>query len=147
MKSKKFTVLFVVATILLFTALFVMKGTAGNLEPNAPPGSTMVTLGQLSSQIAAISSPVEKVIRGVITLDANDVAVESIQNLSSTIDPNRSVVMLSDAIASDHSGTATSWMARNGACLVALTPTAITVRAEGLHATTQKVSYQIIVYK
>jgi hypothetical protein len=151
MKSKKFNILYVaVPALLVFAVLFVMKGRAGNLEPNAPPGPTMVTLSYLSSQIAAISSPVEKIVRGVITLPVSDTdehAVEGEGGLPVTIDPNHCVVMLSDAVASYHSGDGNYWRGRNGAYLASLTTTKIMVRAEGLRDVTQTVSYQIIVYK
>ena len=149
MKSKKFAILVVVTTAMAFAVFFVMKGNAGNLEPNAPPGPTMVTLGQLSSQIAAISSPVEKVIHGVITLQstASEQAVEAEQSLPVVVDPNHCVVMLSNAVASIHTTTdASYWESRTGVCVVAFTTTTIKVRGEGLR-TEQTVSYQIIEYK
>ena len=150
MKSKEKNVLVIVGLgALLFMVFDGFTGKAGILEPNAPPQPTMATLGQISAQIEALSSPVEKVVRGVITLpyEANGVAIESTQGLSSVVDPNRSVVLLSDAIASDHSSTeGGEWTARTGACLVSLTETEITVRVEGFR-TEQEVSYQIIEYK
>jgi hypothetical protein len=149
MKLKESNVFFTAGlAILLFMALAVMTGRAGNLEPNAPPEPTMVTLGQISAQIEALSSPVKKVVRGVITFpyDANDVAIESTQDLSSAVDPNHSVVLLSDAIASECSTPGDEWTARNAACVVSLTETQIRLRVEGLRSE-QQVSYQIIEYK
>ena len=147
MKSKKLNVL----VILILTALLLMvfdglTGKAGNLEPNAPPQPTMVTLSQLSAQIAALSSPVEKVVRGLITFQ-NGQPVEQYQDFSPAVDPNRCVVLLSDAVATEHTASDyPAWLGRTGACLINLTDSQITVRVED-HQAEQKVSYQIIEYK
>ena len=146
MKSKeKNVLLIVVLTALLLIVFHCFTGKAGNLEPNAPPQSTMVTLGQLSAQIEALSSPIEKVVRGVITFE-NGGSVELTQGFSPVVDPNRSVVLLSDAVATTHETTEDEWIARTGACLIDLTDLQITVRVEP-HPAEQKVSYQIIEYK
>ena len=64
MSSKKLNVVALVGlAALLFMVFDCLTGKAGSLEPNAPPQPTMVTLSQLSAQIAALSSPVEKVVR------------------------------------------------------------------------------------
>ena len=146
MKSKEKKVLIVVVlTILLFVLFNCLTGEAGSLEPNAPPESTMVTLGQISAQIEALSSPVKKVVRGVITIEKNETT--GLDSLSSPVDPNCSVVLLSDAVASEHgSSDYPEWLARTGACLVGLTEGQITVRVED-HQAEQEVSYQIIEYK
>ncbi len=147
MKSGKESVLlFVIASALLVMVFECFTGKAGSLEPYGAPGPTMVTLGQLSAQIQALSSPVKKVVRGVITFTKYQTA--GIDDLSSPVDPNRCVVLLSDAVASNHDGTVEpqSWLARTGACLGSLTETQISVQTEML-ATEQKVSYQIIEYK
>ena len=145
MSSKKLNVVALIGlAALLFMVFDCLTGKAGSLEPNAPPQPTMVTLIQLSAQIAALSSPVEKVVRGLITFD--DGVVESTQVLSSTVDPNRCVVLLSDSVATTHETTEDEWIARTGACLIDLTDSQITVRVEP-HPAEQKVSYQIIEYK
>jgi len=145
MSSKKLNLVALVGlAALLFMVFDCLTGKAGILEPNAPPQPTMVTLSQLSAQIAALSSPVEKVVRGLITFD--DGVVESTQGLSSAVDPNRCVVLLSDAVATTHPTTSDEWIARTSACLVDLTDSQITVRVEP-HPADQKVSYQIIEYK
>ena len=145
MSSKKLNVVALVGlTALLFMVFDCLTGKAGSLEPNAPPQPTMVTLSQLSAQIAALSSPVEKVVRGLITFD--DGVVESTQGLSSAVDPNSCVVLLSQAVATGHPTTSDEWIARTSACLVDLTDSQITVRIEP-HPAEQKVSYQIIEYK
>ncbi len=151
MKSKKLKVsLIIVLTALLFIVLHCLTGKAGILEPTAAPAPTMVTLSQLSAQIQALSSPVEKVVRGLITFqwDGQSVEqyVEQYQDFSPAIDPNRCVVLLSDAVATEHPTTSDDWIARAGACLVDLTDSRITVRVEP-HPADQKVSYQIIEYK
>lgn len=146
MKSKEKNVLvIVVLTALFFMAFDCFTGKAGSLEPNAPPQPTMVTLGQISAQIGALSSPVEKVVRGVITFPENETT--GLDNLSSPVDPNRSVVLLSDAVATEHiTPDSPDWLGRTGACLVNLTEEQITVEVEN-HQADQKVSYQIIEYK
>lgn len=147
MKSKEKNVLvIVVLTTLLFIAFDCFTGKAGNLEPNAPPQPTMVTLSQLSAQIGAMSSPVEKVVRGLITFPYPGNTEQS-QGFSPAVDPNRSVVLLSDAVATEHTTPdSPDWLGRTGACLTNLTETQITVEVED-HQAGQKVSYQIIEYK
>ncbi len=147
MKSKRGKILLIVVlAALLFIAFDCLTGKAGSLEPNAPPEPTMVTLGQISAQIEALSSPVKKVVRGVITIEQNETT--GLDNLSSPVDPNYSVVLLSDAVACEHGSNPDypDWLARTGACLVGLTETQITVRVED-HQAEQNVSYQIIEYK
>jgi len=146
MSSKKLNVVALVGlAALLFMVFDCLTGKAGSLEPNAPPQPTMVTLSQLSNQIAALSSPVEKVVRGLITFQ-NGNPVEQIQDFSPAVDPNRCVVLLSDSVATTHETTEDEWIARTSACLVDLTDSQITVRVEP-HPADQKVSYQIIEYK
>jgi hypothetical protein len=146
MSSKKLNVVALVGlAALLFMVFDCLTGKAGSLEPNAPPQPTMVTLSQLSAQIAALSSPVEKVVRGLITFE-NGNPVEQIQDFSPAVDPNRCVVLLSDSVATTHETTEDEWIARTSACLIDLTDSQITVRVEP-HPADQKVSYQIIEYK
>ena len=149
MKSKDKNVLLTVGlTFLLFITFTVITGKAGDLEPTASPQPTMVTLGQISAQIAALSSPIEKVVRGVITFPDSTYGggVELSQSFSPAVDPNRSVVMLSPTVASEHPIADGSWIARTGACLIELTETQITVRVEPLPSV-KKISFQIIEYK
>ncbi len=146
MSSKKLNVVALVGlAALLFMVFDCLTGKAGSLEPNAPPQPTMVTLSQLSAQIAALSSPVEKVVRGLITFE-NGSSVEKYQDFSPAVDPNRCVVLLSDSVATTHETTEDEWIARTSACLVDLTDSQITIRVEP-HPADQKVSYQIIEYK
>ncbi len=147
MKPKEKNVLvIVVLTALFFMAFDCFTGKAGSLEPNAPPQPTMVTLSQISAQIETLSSPVEKVVRGVITFLKNETTGTDYFPPLVVVDPNRSVVLLSDAVASNHDGTTDEWISRTGACLTNLTEEQITVRVE-LLPTEQEVSYQIIEYK
>jgi hypothetical protein len=147
MSSKKLNVVALVGlAALLFMVFDCLTGKAGSLEPNAPPQPTMVTLSQLSTQIAALSSPVEKVVRGLIAFQDGN-SVEQIQDFSPAVDPNRCVVLLSDSVATEHTTPDyPDWLGRTGACLIDLTDSQITVRVEP-HPTDQKVSYQIIEYK
>ena len=146
MNSKKLNVLVIIGlAALLFTVFDCFTGKAGSLEPNAPPQPTMVTLSLLSAQIGALSSPVEKVVRGLITIDKDEAT--GFENFSPAVDPNRCVVMLSDAVATEHTvPDYPDWLGRTGACLINLTDSQITVRVED-HQASQKVSYQIIEYK
>ena len=149
MKSEEKNILLIVGlTSLLFITFTVITGKAGNLEPTAPPQPTMVTLDQISAQIAALSSPIGKVVRGVITFPDSTYGggVELSQAFSPAVDPNRSLVMLSPTVTSENPGADSSWVARTGACLIELTETQITVRVEPLPVV-KKVSYQIIEYK
>ena len=146
MKAKTNLPLIAVAATSLLIALDCLTGKAGNLEPHAPPQPTMVTLDQLSAQIDALSCPVKKVVRGVITFPITG-DKELAQNFAPAIDPNHSVVLLSDAVASLHGlHDYDEWAGRTGACVTELTGTHITVRVEP-HPTEQKVGYQIIEYK
>ncbi len=148
MESKERDVLFIVVlAALLFIVFDCFPGKAGNLEPGAAPQPTMVTLAQISAQIQELSSPVNKVVRGVITFD-DEQGVEITQFFSPVVvDPNRSVVLLSDAVVLNYdTNPDDDWIYRNGACLIGLTSTQITVRIEE-HPANQKVSYQIIEYK
>lgn len=122
-------------------------GKAGSLEPSSGPKPTMVTLGQLSAQIEALSSPVKKVVRGAITIRKYENT--GWQDLSSPVDPSRSVVLLSEPVASDRDSSPTSyreWIARTGACLISLTEGRVIVQVESQPAL-QKVGYQIIEYR
>ena len=148
MKSKEKNVLvIVVLTALFFIAFDCFTGKAGSLEPNASPQPTMATLGQISAQIEAMSPPVEKVVRGVITFPYNG-DKELTQDFSPAVDPNRSVVLLSGSVAFDRNTDPSydKWLARTSSCLINLTETQITVEVED-HQAGQKVSYQIIEYK
>lgn len=145
MRSKESIVIFGVVSAVLFVVFDGLIGKAGNLNPSGPPGSTMVTLEQISSQIDAISSPVNKVVRGVITFDKW--AVEQTRTLPLAVDPNHCVVLLSDAVAlNPPSDLDNNWISRTGACLTELTGTQIKVCVEARPAE-QKVSYQIIEYR
>lgn len=148
MKSKKMNVLLIIGlTALLLVVFDCLTGKAGNLEPTAAPAPTMVTLSQLSTQIQALSSPVEKVVQGVITFPKNETTgIDDFSPL--VVDPSRCVVLLSGSVAFNRDTTPPydKWLARTSACLMNLTGSQITVEVED-HQADQKVSYQIIEYK
>lgn len=145
MKSKELSVLVVILLAGLFFMVFSsLTGRAGSLEPAAAPQPTMVTLEELSSQIQSVSCPVEKVVRGVVTFPYSSSAEQS-QVFLPSVDPNRCVVLLSDAVATSHPTTDDSWVSRTGACLSGLSSSEITILVEG-QPCEQKVSYQIIEY-
>jgi hypothetical protein len=137
--------------LVAFTAV-VVAGTvlwvnAGSLTPPAGPvAPTMRTLDQISADIASLQAPVKRVVRGVITFD-KDGAPELSQAFAPPIDPSKSVVSLSDAVAMDCNLTPAPVIARHGACLISLTATQITVRVDNnIPITGAKVSYQIVEY-
>lgn len=148
MESKERNVLLIV---ILAASLFIvfdcLTGKAGSLEPDEPPKPTMVTLGEISTQIETLSSPVKKVVRGVIAFPKN-VTTGTDDFSPLVVDPNRSVVLLSDSVAFNRESTPEygEWLGRTGACLTNLTEEQITVEVEP-HPANQKVSYQIIEYK
>ncbi len=144
MESKKRDVLIIILAALSFIVLGGLTGEAGSLEPSGPPRPTMVTLDQLSTQINGLSSPVNKVVRGVIIFGRGD-SIASDQ--TPEVDPNRCVVLLSDVVVFERdSNPDDKWISRNGACLLGLTDMAITIQVEP-HPAEQIVSYQIIEYK
>ncbi len=138
--------LIVILAALLFTVFDCLTGKAGSLEPYAAPQPTMVTLDHINTQIEELSSPVKKVVRGVITFPKNETT--GIDDFSpSVVDPNRSVVLLSDAVSCELPTTDDNvWMSRTGTCLFSLTDSAITILTEP-HPAVRNVSYQIIEYK
>ena len=136
----------VIVSVLALAALvvFSLSGYAGKLEPSAPPAPTMKTLDEISAQIAALSSPVNKVVRGVIEYTWDQPTSQS-QTFSPAVDPNKSVVYLSDAVGYV-SGSIVETIARNGACLISLTQSEITAAVESHGQFNQMVSYQIVEY-
>ena len=145
----------VVIMILLGAVLWAQ---AGDLNPPAGPVSpTMKTLGQLSAEHAQLASAiagipggggggVKQVVRGCIELAGG--TFEATATFSPEINPSKSVVVLSDSVLKQLvSGTPNQLSVRNGACLVDLTSTTITVRVDDAPPTTiRQVSYQIIEY-
>jgi len=137
------------ASVLLLSTL---STRAGSLEPPAAPEPTMVTLEQLSNQIQSLSHPVRFVVKGVVTVPEEQTSSSASLSAASpndvTIEPNSCSVLLSDAVATQHSGTANpeEWLTRNGAYLISLTKSQITVGVE-IVPVPQKVGYQIIQYK
>jgi len=143
--KEKDVLLTIIAAALLFIVFDCLTGKAGSLEPYAAPQPTMVTLDQLSIQIAELSSPVKKVVKGIITFE-DDVSSKT-ETFTPTVDPNRCIVLLSDAVSCELPTTDDNvWMSRTGTCLFSLTDSAITILTEP-HPAVRNVSYQIIEYK
>lgn len=136
----------------------VLWAQAGDLNPPAGPvAPTMKTLGQLSAEHAQLASAiagipggggggVKQVVRGCIELAGG--TFEASATFSPEINPAKSVVVLSDSVLKTMlSGSANQLSPRNGACLVDLTSTTITVRVDDVPPTSiRQVSYQIIEY-
>ncbi len=145
MESNKKVIAAIIMAGCALAAFNCLDGVAGNLEPDGAPGPTMVTLGQLSEQIQALSTPVKGVVRGVVTFERDVMATSG--TLSRTVDPNKSVVLLSDAVTTERRGADyPEWAGRTGTVLVSLSANEITIRTEQLPAR-QQVSYQIVEYK
>jgi hypothetical protein len=95
------------------------------------------------------ASPVKQVIRGVISFEGRNYEVT--QNLLQTIDPAKSVVLLSKCVEKRTSEPGYYTLNRSDACLISLTAYSITVavdfneRYPNIYP--QRVSYQIIEYK
>jgi len=141
---KKRTKTAVSVLVLAGLVVFGLAAAGGNLEPSAPPGPTMKTLDEISAEIAQ-SSPIKNVVRGVIEYTWDQPTSQS-QTFSPAVDPNKSVVYLSDAVGYV-SGNIYETIARNGACLMSLTESEITVAVESHGQFNQMVSYQIVEYK
>ncbi len=144
MKKTK-TNLVVTLVFLLVFLIIAAINQAGILEPNSPPGPTMKTLDDISAEISQ-NSPIKKVVRGVIEYTWDQSTVQN-QSFSPPVDPNKSVVYLSEAMGYPVGGITESTISRNGACLISLTDSEITVEVEPHGQFNQKVSYQILEYK
>jgi len=146
METKKAKTMVVMGLLVLagLAAIF-LPAYAGDLEPNAPPAPTMKTLDEISAEISQ-SSPINNVIHGVIEYTWDQPAVKQ-QAFSPPVDPNKCVVYLSEAVGNIAGTITESTISRNGACLISLTDSAITVEVEPHGQFNQKVSYQIVEYK
>lgn len=137
----------------------VLWAQAGDLNPpSGPVAPTMKTLDQLSAEHAQLASAiagisgggggggVKQVVRGVVSLPSGQYEVS--QEVSPSINPSKSVVVLSDAVVlTPYTQPTQPIAARNGSCLVDLTSTTITVRVDdALPAAARKVGFQIIEY-
>lgn len=142
-------------TIALFILILTVAGLwvhAGQLTPPAGPvAPTMKTLDEISAQISAIpgggggGASIKRVLRGVVDLAQG--VQEANAALSATIDPARSVVVLSDVCMMQAPVSNNAWTARSGACVIDLTATQITVRIDACASSVPtKVNYQIIEY-
>ncbi len=136
----------IVAACLFVSAGAALWVYAGNLTPPAGPVTpTMKTLDQLSAQITALQAPVKQVVRGVLTFPKDQREVS--QTLAAAVNPARSVVMLDNAVATAQPISDPNFVVRNGACLVSLSGSQITVRVDANIASVGvEVSYQIIEY-
>ncbi|MDM8006243.1 MAG: hypothetical protein QUV05_08875 [Phycisphaerae bacterium] len=135
----------------------VLWARAGDLNPPAGPvAPTMKTLDQLSAEHAQLASAVaemsggaggvKQVVHGCIEFDGG--VFEASATFSPEINPSKSVVVLGEPVLKTYlTSTANPLSPRNGACLVELTSTTITVRVDDVPPSTiRQVSYQIIEY-
>jgi hypothetical protein len=135
----------------------VLWARAGDLNPPAGPvAPTMKTLDQLSTEHAQLASSIaaigggggiKGIIRGVVTFNDNEWEVS--QAFNPAIDPTRSLVVLDNAVMTMNVSTnvTNAAKARNGACLVNLTSSSITIRIDQTGPiAVHRVSYQIIEY-
>ena len=142
---------FSVIVCLMILLVGVWFARAGTLTPPAGPiAPTMKTLDDLSAQISGISGGaggggIKQVIRGVVTYPLSQ--EELSQDLSATINPAKSIVLLSPACATDYNATTAAMAGRNGACVTNLMASQISIRVEtSVRVAPMKVSYQIIEY-
>lgn len=96
------------------------------------------------------ASPVKQIIRGVISFEGSNYEVT--QDLSQSINPAKSVVLLSKCVEKRTAEPGRYYtLNRNGACLISLTENSITVAVDYSeqypNIYPQRVSYQIIEYK
>lgn len=121
-------------------------------ELNPPPGPvapTMKTLDELSAQISSIQvaaggAPIKRVIHGMMTFPLAE--REKTQSFSPSVNPAKSVVILSPAVHTGATGGTNALLARNGACLIELTADSITVAVDAHTQFIQQVSFQIVEY-
>jgi hypothetical protein len=121
---------------------------------NSLPISTVSSDADLADDISALNlmsaSPVKQVIRGVISFEGCNYEVS--QDFSPSIDPAKSVVLLSKCVERRTADPGRYYtLNRNGACLISLSENSITVAIDYSDLTPniypQRVSYQIIEYK
>jgi len=148
---------FVVSVVVVCLALALWAKAGDVNPPTGPIVPTMKTLDQLSSEHSQLVSAiagigggggggVKQIVRGVISFPTGQFEIP--QDLSSSINPAKSIAVVSDAVlVSPYTGTQQYVSARNGACLVNLTPTAVTIRIDDASPSgVRQVSYQIIEY-
>lgn len=135
----------------------VLWARAGDLNPPAGPvAPTMKTLDQLSAEHAQLASAiagisvgsggVKQVVHGCIEFPGS--VFEASATFSPEINPSKSVVVLGEPVLKTYFTSTTNALSpRNGACLVDLTSTTITVRVDDVPPSTiRQMSYQIIEY-
>jgi hypothetical protein len=130
------------------SASLVAAGDISESQPISGFGSD-ADISEQSPVSNLSASPIKQVIRGVIYFGGRNYEVT--QNLSQSIDPAKSVVLLSKCVEKRTSEPGYYTLNRSDACLISLTEYSITVAVDFSeqypNIYSQRVSYQIIEYK
>ena len=158
MKIVKILAVLAILSAVIFFCFGPNKASSSNEsltgQPNDQPISTAGSDAELADNSPASylmsTSPVRQVIRGVISFGGTEYEVS--RNFSPSIDPAKSVVLLSKCVEKRTADPGRYYtLNRNSACLISLTANSITVAVDFSELSPniypQRVSYQIIEYK
>lgn len=137
---------------LILAAVFFYFYVGGSASPAGVSAGSGGNIASADDVVAGpmSASPVRQIIRGVISFQGSNYEVT--QDFSPSIDPAKSVVLLSRSVERITSEPGSYYIpANDGACLLSLTESSITVAVAFNDAWPnlypQRVSYQIIEYK